>query len=138
DLPIIDPVLAAQLATLVEITVPLFLFAGLATRLATLPLLTMTAVIQTLVFPNAWPSHLMWAAMLVYILARGPGVFSIDHVIEKAIEGGSPFRHAWAYALVAGSLALTLGLAVAAFPQLVPGGRAIAAAVHWSLLAVSL
>jgi len=137
DLPVIDPVLAAQLATFVEITVPLFLFAGFATRLATLPLLGMTTVIQILVFPNAWPSHLVWAAMLIFLLSRGPGVFSIDHVIETYVTGGSLGR-VWPYALVVGSLCLTVGLTLTAFPQILLGARDLAPVVHWTLLVVAL
>ena len=82
-LPFIDPTLAAQLAMAVELSVPLFLFAGLATRLATLPLLGMVAVIQLLVYPQAWVEHLLWASVLVFLLTRGPGLLSLDHLIEK-------------------------------------------------------
>lgn len=81
--PLLDPVLAAQLATVVELGVPLFLFAGLATRLATLPLLGMIAVIQTFVYPNAWSDHLLWGSILVFLLTRGPGAISIDRLIAR-------------------------------------------------------
>lgn len=81
-LPLIDPVLAARLAVAVELSAPVFLFLGLATRLATLPLLGMIAVIQTLVYPQAWSEHLLWASVLVFLLVRGPGVFSMDHLID--------------------------------------------------------
>jgi len=77
--PLLDPVLAAQLATVVEIGIPPLLFAGLATRLATLPLLAMIAVIQTFVYPNAWSDHLLWASALTLLLTRGPGTWSVDH-----------------------------------------------------------
>lgn len=87
-LPLIDPALAAQLAMLVEITVPLLLFAGLATRLATLPLLGMIAVIQMLVYPQAWVEHLLWTSALVLLLTRGPGVLSLDHLIERRLARG--------------------------------------------------
>lgn len=87
-LPLVDPALAAQLAMLVEITVPLFLFAGLATRLASLPLLGMIAVIQTLVYPQAWVEHLLWASALALLLTRGPGVLSLDHLIERQFARG--------------------------------------------------
>ena len=82
--PLLDPVVAAQAATLVELGVPPLLFAGFATRLATLPLLGMIAVIQVFVYPNAWSDHLMWASALLLILARGPGLFSLDHLIARA------------------------------------------------------
>ncbi len=80
--PLLDPVLAAQAATIVELGVPPLLFAGIATRIATLPLLGMIAVIQVLVYPNAWSDHLMWASALLLVLTRGPGLYSLDHVIE--------------------------------------------------------
>jgi putative oxidoreductase len=88
--PLLDPVLAAQLATVLELGVPPFLFAGLATRLATLPLLGMIAVIQLFVYPNAWSDHLMWAAALTLVLTRGPGFFSLDHWIARLATKASP------------------------------------------------
>ena len=81
--PLLDPVLAAQAATIVELGVPPLLFAGIATRLATLPLLGMIAVIQVFVYPNAWSDHLMWASALMLVLTRGPGLFSLDHIIAR-------------------------------------------------------
>lgn len=83
--PLLAPELAAQLATAVELSVPVFLVIGLATRLATLPLLGMTLVIQLFVFPESWPVHLMWAAMLGFILTRGPGALSLDHLIARRV-----------------------------------------------------
>jgi len=82
-LPFIDPVLAAHAAATVELGIPPLLVVGLATRFATLPLLGIIVVIQTLVYPNAWSDHLMWAAALLLILTRGPGVFSLDHLIIR-------------------------------------------------------
>ena len=81
--PLLDPVLAAQAATIVELGVPPLLFAGVAARLATLPLLGMIAVIQIFVYPNAWSDHLMWASALLLILTRGPGRFSLDYLIAR-------------------------------------------------------
>ncbi len=83
-LPLLDPAFAAQLATVVEVGVPLFLFAGLATRLATLPLLGMIAIIEIFVYPQAWVEHLLWSSVLVLLLTRGPGVFSLDHLIDRS------------------------------------------------------
>jgi putative oxidoreductase len=84
-LPLLPPELAARLAMSVEIVVPIFLFVGLATRLATLPLLGMVLVIQVLVYPQAWVEHLLWASVLIVLLTRGPGVFSLDHIIERTL-----------------------------------------------------
>jgi putative oxidoreductase len=83
--PLLDPVLAAQITTFLELAVPPLLFLGLATRLATLPLLGMIAVIQLFVYPNAWSDHLLWAAALALVLTRGPGVFSLDHWIGRLL-----------------------------------------------------
>jgi putative oxidoreductase len=83
QVPLLDPVLAAQITTAVELGVPPLLFIGLATRLATLPLLGMIAVIQIFVYPNAWSDHLLWTAALVLVLTRGPGVVSLDHWIAR-------------------------------------------------------
>lgn len=82
-LPLLPPELAARMAMTVEIGVPLFLFVGLATRLATLPLLGMTLIIVTLVYPASWVESLLWASVLVTLLTRGPGVFSLDHLIAR-------------------------------------------------------
>lgn len=88
--PLLDPTLAAQAATIVELGVPPLLFAGLATRLATLPLLGIIAVIQVFVYPNAWSDHLMWASALLLVLTRGPGFFSLDHLIVRLTAPRTP------------------------------------------------
>jgi putative oxidoreductase len=83
--PLLDPVFAAKVTAFVELTVPVFLFLGLATRLATLPLVAMVFVIQTFVYPQAWTEHLLWASVLTFLLTRGPGALSIDHLIERSL-----------------------------------------------------
>jgi hypothetical protein len=62
---------------------PVLLVLGLGARLATLPMLGMTFVIQTFVYPDNWNEHLIWAGMLLFILTRGPGPLSLDHVIAR-------------------------------------------------------
>ena len=83
QVPLLAPEVAARTAMISELTIPILLFLGLATRLATLPLLGMIAVIQTFVYPNAWTDHFMWGSALVFLLTRGPGVLSLDHVIAS-------------------------------------------------------
>jgi putative oxidoreductase len=56
---------------------------GLATRLATLPLLGMTFVIEVFVYPEYWTQHLMWASVLLFLLTKGPGVLSLDHYVGR-------------------------------------------------------
>ena len=80
-LPLISPVWAAHLATYAEHLLPLMLFLGLGTRLGALGLLGMTAVIQVFVYPGAYPTHGVWAAVLLYLLAQGPGALSVDRWI---------------------------------------------------------
>jgi putative oxidoreductase len=84
--PLLDPAVAARIAMVQELTIPILLFLGLATRLATIPLLGMIAVIQTFVYPNAYNDHLVWGSILVLVLTRGPGVFSLDYIIERAVR----------------------------------------------------
>jgi putative oxidoreductase len=60
---------------------------GLATRLSALALLVMTAVIQIFVYPEAYTVHLGWAAMLLYLVARGGGALSLDRIAERAVAG---------------------------------------------------
>ena len=89
--PIFSPTVAAMLATAVELGCPVLLVAGFATRIATLPLLAMIAVIQLFVYPDAWPEHLTWTSILVFLLARGPGPISVDGAIgvERSRNTGS-------------------------------------------------
>lgn len=83
QVPLLDPVLAARLATALELGAPVFLALGLGTRIATLPLLGMVAVIQIFIYPNAWSDHLIWGSILLFLLTRGPGTISLDHLIER-------------------------------------------------------
>ncbi len=78
-LPLVPPELAAPMAAFAEHLFPLLLLFGLATRFSALALLGMTLVIQVFVYPDAYATHGTWAAVLLYLMARGPGVFSIDH-----------------------------------------------------------
>ena len=49
----------------------------------------MIATIQLFVYPDAWSEHLVWGSILVFLLTRGPGAISVDHVIAQAINPGS-------------------------------------------------
>jgi putative oxidoreductase len=84
-LPLLPPELAAQLATVSEHLFPLLLVLGLATRFSALALLGMTAVIQCFVYPDAWPTHLSWAGLLLYLVGRGGGRFSMDALIARQL-----------------------------------------------------
>jgi putative oxidoreductase len=81
--PFLAPAVAARMAMFNELTFSSLLFLGLGTRLATLPLLGMITVIQLFVYPSAWPDHLLWGSILIFLLTRGPGAISIDHFIDR-------------------------------------------------------
>ena len=81
SLPLIAPELAALMAAFAEHLFPILLLLGLATRFSALALLVMTLTIQIFVYPGAWPTHGVWAAVLLYLMAYGPGWCSIDHFI---------------------------------------------------------
>jgi len=80
-LPLIPADFAAYLATYAEHLLPLLLALGLATRVSALGLLVMTGVIQIFVYPAAWPTHLTWAAALLYLVGRGGGALSLDRLL---------------------------------------------------------
>jgi putative oxidoreductase len=82
-LPILSSNLAANMAVLIELTTPVLLVLGLLMRPAALVLLGMTTVIEVFVYPQAWPTHIQWAAMLLVLLARGPGQLSLDALIRR-------------------------------------------------------
>lgn len=81
-LPLLPPELAAFAATVAEHVFPVLILLGLATRLSATALLAMTLVIQIFVYPGAWPIHAMWAAALLYLMARGAGAISLDAVLS--------------------------------------------------------
>lgn len=81
-LPVLPPELAAQLATVAEHVFPILLVLGLFTRLSALALLGMTLVIQVFVYPDAWPTHLSWAGLALYLVGRGAGKVSLDQALR--------------------------------------------------------
>jgi len=89
NLPLLDPALAARLGTAAELVGALLVAFGFASRLGALILLGVTATIQVFVFPQNWPDHLLWASLLLLIIARGPGFMSFDWVIRRLFAGRS-------------------------------------------------
>jgi putative oxidoreductase len=83
QLPLIDPTIAAYASAFSEHFFPILLVIGLATRFAALALLFMTAVIEIFVYPGAWPTHGVWATCFLLVIARGPGLLSLDHLIAR-------------------------------------------------------
>jgi putative oxidoreductase len=81
-LPFISPFIAAHLATYSEHLFSILLVLGLFTRLSAAVFLSMTLVIEIFVYPDAWPTHLSWAALLIYLIARGGGAVALDKLLK--------------------------------------------------------
>lgn len=86
-LPLVPPEIAAHAATYSEHLFSILLAVGLATRAGALALLGMTAVIQIFVYPDAWPTHLSWAGLLLPLVAKGGGRWSLDALIGRRLKG---------------------------------------------------
>lgn len=85
-LPFLPPELGATLAAFGEHAFPLLVLLGLATRFSALALLGMTAVIQLLVYPGAYPTHGVWASVLLLLISQGPGKISLDHWLKSRLN----------------------------------------------------
>lgn len=85
--PLLTPEVAAHLAAFAEHFFPMLILLGLATRFSAVALLGMTLTIQLFVYPDAYPTHGTWAAIFLLLMARGPGVLSLDHLLARH------FRH---------------------------------------------
>ncbi|KAE9640618.1 DoxX family protein [Pseudomonas sp. PB106] len=81
--PLLSPEIAAHMAAFAEHFFPMLILIGFATRFSALALLAMTLTIQLFVYPDAYPTHGTWAAVLLYLMATGPGKLSIDHLIAR-------------------------------------------------------
>jgi putative oxidoreductase len=81
--PLLAPEVAAHAATYAEHLFPILLIVGLFTRLSALALLGMTLVIEIFVYPDAWATHLSWAAILLPLIAKGAGWLSLDRWLRR-------------------------------------------------------
>jgi len=91
--PLLPPDVAAYLSTIGEHVFSAALIVGLASRLSALGLFGMTMVIQLFVFPDGWPEHILWVALLISIIARGPGAISLDHLLFARSLAVTPPRN---------------------------------------------
>ena len=82
-LPLIPPEIAAYAATISEHLFSALLVIGLASRLSAAALFGMTMVIEIFVYPDSWPDHLLWSAVLLVVVFRGPGKWSADHYLRR-------------------------------------------------------
>lgn len=81
--PVVPFELAALFSTCVELTTPALLIVGFMTRLAAIPILAMTLVIQ-FTYLNS-QEHIYWMLLLGILICQGPGKLSIDYVIKRKI-----------------------------------------------------
>jgi len=85
--PLLSPDVAAYLGTFNELACSTLVAFGIAARFGAAALLGMTLVIQTFVYPENWSEHLLWASVLAYVLTRGAGVLSVDHLVARKLFG---------------------------------------------------
>jgi putative oxidoreductase len=83
QVPLLPPTFAAYLAVAQEVAMPPLLLLGLGTRFAALALLGMISVIEIFVYPQAWPTHIQWAAMMLVLISQGGGLLSLDALIAR-------------------------------------------------------
>ena len=84
-LPLVPPEIAAVAATWSEHVFSILLVLGLFTRFSAFALFMMTLTIEIFVYPDAWPTHLSWAAILLPLMARGGGAWSLDHLVRRVV-----------------------------------------------------
>lgn len=90
----LDPVTAAYVGTVIELVCPLLLLAGLATRMAAVPLLALSLVIQFEY--QALDTHLFWAALFGWYTVRGANRISLDHLLSRGLaDTALPGASAW-------------------------------------------
>jgi len=91
--PVIPPHIAAYMSASMELGLSTLVLVGLFTRFSALGLLGMVLVIQTFVYPMAWPDHIQWLAFMVFIVCWGPGKISLDHLLGRFFGVTPPNGH---------------------------------------------
>lgn len=75
----------AIMAGVMEVILPALLILGILTRIGAFGLLTMTMLIQLAVFPSWshwWNPAVWWVVVLFVLVAKGPGMLSLDRLIK--------------------------------------------------------
>lgn len=86
--PLLPPAWAAFLATFFELVCPVLIALGLLTRLAAVPLIAMTLVIQFTYLDHI--DHLYWIILLGVVALKGPGVISLDWLLSRGLANRYP------------------------------------------------
>jgi putative oxidoreductase len=84
NLPLVSPTIAAYLSIAAELGCSTFLAAGFLTRLAAIPLIAMSLIIQLLVI-QSW-EHFYWLFLFSTILVFGGGKISVDNFLKQAAK----------------------------------------------------
>ncbi|MEZ5583451.1 MAG: FAD-dependent oxidoreductase [Candidatus Competibacteraceae bacterium] len=83
----LDPVTAAYLGVSIEVICPVLLALGLATRLAALPLLALSLVIQFEY--QALAVNLYWAALFGWYVVMGAGPLALDRLLRQGLAASA-------------------------------------------------
>ena len=83
--PVLPPAIAALMGTATELSIPVLLTLGLATRLGAFVLFffNIIAVVSYASLPDvAVKDHYLWGVLILVVLIFGPGKISLDHRLE--------------------------------------------------------
>jgi putative oxidoreductase len=86
--PVLPPAVAALMGTATELSMPLLLALGLATRFGAFVLFffNIIAVVSYAALPDiAVKDHILWGTMILVVLLFGPGKISLDHLLERRL-----------------------------------------------------
>jgi putative oxidoreductase len=84
--PVLPPSVAALMGTATELSMPMLLALGLATRFGAFVLFffNIIAVVSYAALPDiAIKDHILWGTMILVILLVGPGRISLDRLLER-------------------------------------------------------
>ncbi|MCK5903370.1 MAG: DoxX family protein [Cocleimonas sp.] len=91
NVPVIPFELAAYMATIAELVLPVALVVGLFSRPAALGLFILN-VVAAISYPEISPAgindHIIWGTMLAVVFAFGPGNVSIDKLLSNLWKKG--------------------------------------------------
>ena len=86
--PLLPPSIAAFMGTATELSMPILLALGLATRFGAFVLFffNIVAVVSYAALPDiAVKDHILWGMMILVILLCGPGRISLDYWLERRL-----------------------------------------------------
>lgn len=92
--PLLSPAVAAGLGAATELSMPVFLVLGLASRLAAgwlfvFNIVAVASYYQTLMQTGGVKDHILWGTMLAVLTICGPGRIALDTLLERRFAPGS-------------------------------------------------